>query len=105
MDDLHWEPMSPWITHVWLLRLGPDEVARVLKRADGAGWVSTVARHRQNYARRLSARAPSKSAAMRWAEAWCQANLATIRAELPVLVCGPAGIRVSVYPPCNPPSV
>ena len=80
-----WEPHDPRLDSILYLRLGLDEVARVARRVDGRGWLSEVARHRRDWRRRLQVIAPSKAAALRWAERWTQARLERIRAELPPL--------------------
>lgn len=82
--ELHWEPHFADCDSIHYLLLGTDQLARVARRVDGAGWLSEVGRHRRDWKRRPTLVAPSKRAAMRWAEAWTRANLARIvETELP----------------------
>lgn len=98
----HWGLMAPQFVGIHILLLDFTELARVSERVSGDGWLSTVNRHQRDSRRHLSIIAPSERAAKRWAERWVCANLARIRSALPGLEPGPAGIRVAVYPACNP---
>jgi hypothetical protein len=82
--QLRWEPHFPGMDSIWYLMLGTDQLARVARRVD-AGWTSEVARHRRDWRRRPVATAPSRPAALRWAEAWTRANFDRILEELPPL--------------------
>ena len=99
--DLQWRPHFPGCDSLAYLVLGTDELARVAKRVDGRGWVSEVGRHRRDFRRRPFVIAPSRAAAIRWAEAWTRANLERIRDELPRAVQA-FGCAKMVWPPTNP---
>lgn len=88
--ELRWGPMDVHTPLILCLRLDRQEFARVRARADGQGWVVLVARHRA-YERQPSVIAPTRGAAIKWAERWVRANLARCVAEvrpLRALQCG-----------------
>jgi hypothetical protein len=102
MDCPAWEPLNIYTVSISVIRIEQIEVARVIERVDGKGWLSQVNRHQRGWNRRLYAIAPSERTAKRWAERWMLANLDLVRTQLPVSVRGPAGVGVSVWPESNP---
>lgn len=99
---MDWQPLDPRYPETFVLLVDGWEVARVHERVDGRGWASTVNRHLRDHRRQHYVVARTAAAGMRWAERWTRPRLARIRSELPFLVPGPAGIRISAYPECNP---
>lgn len=99
---MEWEPLDPMYSETLVLRVDGWEVARVNQRIDGKGWACWVNRHLRDFKRHRYVIAPSASTGMRWAGRWTAPRLARIRRELPTLQPGPAGIRINVYPACNP---
>ena len=89
--QLRWESHFPGMDSIWYLMLGTDQLARVARRVD-AGWTSAVARHRRDWRRRPVVTAPSRRAALRWAEAWTRANFDRILDELPPLWRAQCGV-------------
>ena len=88
--ELEWGPMDHQTPLILCLRVDGVEFARVLRRADDRTWLALVARHRP-WERQRSAIAPTKAAALKWAERWVRANLARCIAEVPPmrkLQCG-----------------
>lgn len=99
--ELEWRPLFPGMGSILLLMLGTDELARVAHRVNGQGWLSEVRRHQRDHHRRRYAVAPTRAAAMKWAERWTRANLHRIREELPRSV--PAfGCARMEWPASNP---
>jgi len=98
-DDLHWEPLNYGRPNGDLvLMLGSTVVARVGRLVSGAGWLSTVGVHRQDWTRRPKVVAPTQVVAQKWAERWTRVNLEREKAFFPVPVRGTAGIIRYVYP-------
>lgn len=79
--ELEWGPMDHMTPLILCLRLDRQEFARVVRRADDAGWSVTVARHRP-FERQRRAIAPTQAIAMKWAERWVRANLQRCIAEV-----------------------
>ena len=96
-DALRWEPHFPrGDSTIWYLLFGTDQLARVTRRVDGAGWVSEVGRYRRDWKARPAVNAPTRAAAIRWAERWTRANLARIpELELPPLVATHCGTKTT----------
>jgi hypothetical protein len=99
--DLEWRPLYPGLGSILLLVYGTDELARVAQRVNGQGWLSEVARHQRDHRRRPQVVAPTRAAAMRWAERWTRANLERIRSQLPRAVLA-FGCAKMVWPASNP---
>jgi hypothetical protein len=100
--DLIWRPHFPTgESSIWYLLRGTDELARVAKRVDGAGWLSEVGRHRRDWTKRPQRVAPTRETAMRWAMAWTRANLSRIlESEIAPLVrtaCGTLSTAPEIY--------